>query len=274
MKYPKTITDKNINKVLEALRRPFVDEEVNWRVQQISRNGSAMLLCYVDARAEFNRLDTVLGPHNWQTNLNVNGNKNLAGVGININGNWVWKWDGAGDTAIEAQKGGISDAIKRACVQWGMARHLYDLPTTWVKVQQEKPTGVPECRRVRISAKGTKGWAIAPSIREIQSHLLGPDDLTRHIEDPKKRRIQRFVAVAKCVGISKNDTALLFEAASAPFKVDKGFTGKGVDHPRVASPTQLKIASHRVMKWYEDGEVLDKKEGYMKYLMDNKKGGE
>tara|TARA_R110002110_G_scaffold23201_6_gene88858 strand:+ start:463 stop:1296 length:834 start_codon:yes stop_codon:yes gene_type:complete len=271
MNYPTNITNKNINKVLAALRRPFVDEEVQWRVQRVGRNGSAMILCYVDARAEFNRLDTIVGPHNWQTNIVVSGNKNLAGVGININGDWVWKWDGAGDTAIEAQKGGISDAIKRACVQWGMARHLYDLPMTWVKIYDELPANVPKCRQVYINAKGTKGWAVAPSIRELQAHLLGPDELTRHIEDPKKRRAQRFVEVANALGIPKNDLAFLFEAASAPFKVDTGFTGKGLLSSRVASDMQLKIASHRILKWYDSGEVLDKRNSYMKYLTETKK---
>lgn len=258
-KWPSQIDGKNLHKVLTSLRRPFVDEEVFWRAQTVSKNGSAMLLAYLDSRAVQQRLDDVLGPHNWQTRIKVDGAKNLAGIGILISGEWVWKWDGAGDTAIEGSKGGISDSIKRACVLWGMARHLYDLPTTWAKVESDRPN-VPSCRHVFINdyKKGIKGYAAAPSIREIQAHLISPADAVRHIEDPKTRRVQRFVAVAKALNIPKEEIAPMFEAASAPYKEDQGFTGKGVEHPSKASDKQLMIASHRIIKWFDNGEVFDK----------------
>jgi len=258
-KWPTKIDGKNLNKVLSELRRPFVDEEVFWRAQSVSKNGSAMLLAYVDSRAVQNRLDDVLGPHNWQTRIKVDGTKNLAGIGILVSGEWVWKWDGAGDTAIEGSKGGISDSIKRACVLWGMARHLYDLPTTWSNVEQGKPS-VPACRQVYINdyKKGIKGYATAPSIREIQAHLLSPVDAVRHIEDPKKRRIQRFVAVANALNIPKEEIAMMFEAASCKHTESGGFSGMGVVHPSKASDKQLKIASHRLLKWFDNDEVLEK----------------
>ena len=42
-----------------------------------------------------------------------------------IKGQWISKSDGAGDTSIEGEKGGISDSFKRCCVAWGIARYLY-----------------------------------------------------------------------------------------------------------------------------------------------------
>tara|TARA_R110000787_G_scaffold89251_3_gene189022 strand:+ start:7540 stop:8370 length:831 start_codon:yes stop_codon:yes gene_type:complete len=264
-KWPTKIDEKNLSKVLSNLRRPFVDEEVFWRAQTVSKNGSAMILAYVDSRAVQQRLDDALGPHNWQTSIKVDGPKNLAGIGILINGDWVWKWDGAGDTAIESSKGGISDAIKRACVLWGMARHLYDLPTTWSKVEDNKPN-VPGCRQVFINdyKKGIKGYATAPSIREIQAHLISPADAVRHIEDPKARRIQRFVAVAKALSIPKEEIAVMFEAASCNHSIASGFTGNGVPHPTKASEKQLLIASHRIIKWYDEGLVLERVQEYQR----------
>tara|TARA_R110000851_G_scaffold284617_1_gene438177 strand:- start:1290 stop:1529 length:240 start_codon:yes stop_codon:yes gene_type:complete len=42
-----------------------------------------------------------------------------------MDGEWVWKSDGAGETSIEGEKGGFSDAFKRAAVHFGYARELY-----------------------------------------------------------------------------------------------------------------------------------------------------
>jgi hypothetical protein len=44
---------------------------------------------------------------------------------------WVTKWDGAEETDSESIKGGLSAAMKRAAVQWGIGRYLYDLPEGW-----------------------------------------------------------------------------------------------------------------------------------------------
>ncbi len=49
-------------------------------------------------------------------------------LSIRCDGEWVTKSDGAGDTNIEAEKGGISDALKRAAQKFGIGRYLYYLP--------------------------------------------------------------------------------------------------------------------------------------------------
>lgn len=56
---------------------------------------------------------------------------------------WVTKADGAGDSDVEAEKGAISDALKRAAVKWGIGRYLYDLGNIWVDTE-------PAGRSVRI----------------------------------------------------------------------------------------------------------------------------
>ena len=43
--------------------------------------------------------------------------------------------DGAGDTNYEADKGALSDSFKRSAVMWGIGRHLYELPSVWVKCE-------------------------------------------------------------------------------------------------------------------------------------------
>jgi len=259
--WPQQIDGRNIESKLRELKRPFLDDEIYWRAQTITGskgNARAMILAYVDSRCIQERLDNVLGSQNWQNRISTEGSKNLAGIGIRISGEWIWKWDGAGDTKVEAEKGGISDALKRAAVLWGMARHLYELDTTWCNVSENKPSGVPKHRLVYINdyKKGIKGWCVAPSIKEIQGHLLSVDDLVRDIKDPKSRRLTRFKVVASKTGMEPTgpDIRSLVEAATATFK-DGKFTGKGAPHPGEASDKQIEIGSHRVVKWHEDGVV-------------------
>src|SRR5690606_35602811 len=70
----------------------------------------------------------------------VNG-RTICKLGINVDGAWVWKSDGAGDTQVEAEKGGISDAFKRAAVKWGIGRYLYDLDAPWVPCETREHNG-------------------------------------------------------------------------------------------------------------------------------------
>lgn len=78
------------------------------------------------------------GPGNWKNEYipwEIGTPGVLCGISIYVPRNpeaggyneWVTKWDGAEQTDIEAMKGGLSAAMKRAAVQWGIGRYLYDL---------------------------------------------------------------------------------------------------------------------------------------------------
>ena len=82
-------------------------------------------LSYITARALMERLDRDVGPANWQTRYHEVAGKVCCELGIKIYGEWIWKSDGAGETSIEGEKGGFSDAFKRAGVHFGYARELY-----------------------------------------------------------------------------------------------------------------------------------------------------
>lgn len=80
---------------------------------------------YVTARFCMDRLDQAVGPQNWRNEyLEVKGNL-ICGVSIKVDGEWVTKWDVGTESNFEAEKGNFSDAFKRACVHWGIARELY-----------------------------------------------------------------------------------------------------------------------------------------------------
>jgi len=71
------------------------------------------------------RLDDVFGVGGWQTRYEYIGERIVCYLSCNFGGEWITKADGADDTQIEGAKGGLSDALKRAAVQFGVARYLY-----------------------------------------------------------------------------------------------------------------------------------------------------
>lgn len=123
---------------LEALTHPISEEEVEWRVQRTGvKNGKpwAIIVPYVQSRAIMARLDEAVGPFGWSTHfdhIEHDGKLNfICTLSIkDEDGNRVGKQDGAPATDIESFKGGISDALKRVGVQWGIGRDLYKIRGT------------------------------------------------------------------------------------------------------------------------------------------------
>ena len=119
--------------ILAKLKAPFPADQISWRPGKVSKdNKKGLALAYIDARDVMDRLDEVVGE--WQDSY-----EEIAGrlvCKITING--ITRTDGAGDTAIEGEKGGLSDAFKRAAVKWGIGRYLYRLPAQWVELDQYK----------------------------------------------------------------------------------------------------------------------------------------
>jgi len=93
------------------------------------------VLAYVTNRAIMDRLDEVAGPGNWKNEFREGpGGGVLCGISIRLAGEWITKWDGAENTDIEGVKGGLSGAMKRAAVQWGIGRYLYNLDEGWANI--------------------------------------------------------------------------------------------------------------------------------------------
>lgn len=123
--------------IFERLKAPFDPKVISWRVG--STNGDktkGLALAYIDARDVMNRLDEVVGPERWQDRYEVHGSKTICYLSVlTVDGLWVTKADAAGDSDVEAEKGAISDAFKRAAVKWGIGRYLYDLESPWVELE-------------------------------------------------------------------------------------------------------------------------------------------
>lgn len=148
-----------------ALSKPFAPEDLEWRLQQTFEDKMCgIAVPYVTNRAIQNRLDEVVGPENWYNKyrpwirftVKVRDKEDykkwvekevisqLCGISIYFSDRdrWICKWDGAEMTDIEAVKGGLSDSMKRAAVQWGIGRVLYNMDTVWVNVEKRGKTFV------------------------------------------------------------------------------------------------------------------------------------
>lgn len=133
----------------DDLAAEFPRDAISWRSQSLTKDGDkALALAYIDARDVMRRLDEVVGPENWQDRYEVHGDKTICYLSIKVEQGsfekpyeWVTKADGAGDTQVEAEKGSISDAFKRAAVKWGIGRYLYDIPAPWVPCETYESNG-------------------------------------------------------------------------------------------------------------------------------------
>lgn len=131
------------------LKAPFPVDSLSWRIGNKSnwdrvnnkpkdpnKPVKAQMLVYIDSRDVQDRLDEVcdLCAWTWENDFKeVNGRLvcNLTLKGLNLS---ITRSDGAGDTDFEAEKGGLSDALKRAAVLFGVGRYLYNAKNfnTWI----------------------------------------------------------------------------------------------------------------------------------------------
>ena len=126
----------------QKLQAPFDSSEIEWRIGRSGKKGDkiwATALAYVSNRAIMNRLDEVFGCMNWQNEYKEwHNDSQLCGIKVFDGEDWATKWDGADGTQFESTKGGLSDSMKRAAVQWGIGRYLYKLDETFVETSSSK----------------------------------------------------------------------------------------------------------------------------------------
>lgn len=132
---------KTPEELRQALAAPFSNGDIEWRVSATTQDKTkGLAVPYVTNRAIQNRLDSTLGIDGWQNEFRPwkDGKAQLCGISIYFHEQkqWLTKWDGADDSDFESVKGGLSDSMKRAAVEWGVGRYLYGMTQIWVKIVQ------------------------------------------------------------------------------------------------------------------------------------------
>lgn len=155
--------------MFDRLKAPFPPERISWRVGSTTKDKSkGMALAYVDARDVMERLDEVCGPGGWQCHYPHANGKTVCAISIKVDGEWVSKEDGAGDSDIEAIKGALSDAFKRAAVRWGIGRYLYDIASPWVELEDGKRIKDSEMPKLRAALGGSLATKPTPKPIELK----------------------------------------------------------------------------------------------------------
>lgn len=138
---------------LKRLAEPFPSEDIEWFIGATTREkNKGLAIPFITNRAVQERLDDVCGPDRWRNeykslgereiyeNNQIKDKKSSQMCGISIWSEemheWITKWDGAEESDIEAIKGSLSSAMKRAAVQWGIGRYLYYIESPWVEIEQ------------------------------------------------------------------------------------------------------------------------------------------
>lgn len=180
-----------------ALCYPFQEHEIEWRIQQggISQSGSpwAKVLAYIDSRAIQTRLDDTFGAQRWKNEIRP---VEMAGsvafiqrLSIQLeSGEWIAKEDGAPTTDVEAWKGGISDALKRAAVLFGIGRYLYDLGTSWaVFVDDKNKARYNSAIKAKDGKQTYHAWNPPQMPREFLPNSAKVDNVkTKPVDEPQQ----------------------------------------------------------------------------------------
>jgi len=106
-------------------------DEIEVRVHSLNKGG-AQLLLYKDARADMNILDDAVGPLGWKKEYKRDNANCVVSILNTDTGEWISKEDTGTASNSQAEKGLASDSFKRACVNWGIGRALYDAPNIFI----------------------------------------------------------------------------------------------------------------------------------------------
>lgn len=140
----------------------FPIEDVEFKPQTMSKDGTkALAIAYVDPRAYQRRLDDVVGVANWWVEYRSLGERAIIArititdpeTGLKVIREEVGEFD---DKGLAQWPTASAQAFKRACVTLGLGRYLYDLPQTWVSVENRRITD-GELNRLRAQLAKAQG---------------------------------------------------------------------------------------------------------------------
>jgi hypothetical protein len=132
-------------KVRQELLAPIPPEEIGWK-PQVTRDDSALMVAYVDARWVAERLDEATGG-DWHFEWDylgadsgsvvVKGRLTVCGIVREDVG------EHPASDKIDPFKSAVSDALKRTAVLFGVGRELYRMESQWIKWDSAKKRPMP-----------------------------------------------------------------------------------------------------------------------------------
>ena len=203
--------------VIERLSALFPASEVKSFPLSVSKKEpwKGLVAFYIDNRAVQQRLDdTCVWRNEYKEDPRSTGSI-LCGISVLVDHGgslqWITRWDGADNSDIEATKGGLSGSMRRAAVQWGIGRYLYEVPSTWQPMKAPLGNGKPQyfVNEPRMPARFLPSADRARGI--AQSKLPEPE----HEETTSEPKKPASKAKAKKTEVEKNQ---LTASQTAKFK--------------------------------------------------------
>lgn len=125
---------------LTRLAARFPAADVEWKVIESSVRDNKPIVSvapFLDARSIMERLDQIVGPGGWTTDVKAAPNSLdgvVYGLSLCLNGQWITKYDGAdippltGGRQADRTKSALTMGLRRAAMLWGVGRYLWALP--------------------------------------------------------------------------------------------------------------------------------------------------
>jgi hypothetical protein len=174
---PHDASEPDWRRIERELAEPFDPADVDFRQQgKALPNTNVQLLAYIDARTVQDRLDAVLGIEHWTydwTPIGIDSKGEIVSVKATLTIHGISKSDVGSASNIEGDKGAVSGGLKRAAVQWGIGRYLYDLPTSWQKADEHgriPPAAITALRSRLPAPKMEKESPALPEPTPIRKH--------------------------------------------------------------------------------------------------------
>lgn len=123
-----------LDELMAAFAKPFEPKDLLWRIGQKSKKNldkpKATALVYVQVPIIIKRFNDLVGGFwkVWYGVHPVHKSSAMGTIAIKIAGDWVERQDAGSDSNVEKEKGGISDALKRAARNWGVGLFLWEFP--------------------------------------------------------------------------------------------------------------------------------------------------
>ncbi len=187
---------------LAKLKEPFPAEDIEWRMQKTGlKNGKPWGLClaYVTSRAIMDRLDEVVGAEFWCNSFDPGPDGGiLCGITIFVDDRFpMTKFDGAENTKVEEVKGGLSSAMKRAGVQWGIGRYLYKLTANFADFSDNgRFSSKIDGKWFKWNPPLLPVWALPSTVKPAQN-LSKAVPFCKPVESPKPKSVAKRVEIQK-----------------------------------------------------------------------------
>lgn len=246
----------------KKLAEPFAAEDIEWRIAERGKKGDgqwAKVLAYVTNRAIMDRFDNVCGPENWKNEFQQIPGAFLCGLSVRIGDEWVTKWDGAQESQVEATKGGISGAMKRAAVHWGVGRYLYILEGGWANIHEggshyagkDDKKGLPA---MKWDPPALPSWAVpagTPTQPKTAAHQA--DTSATGAASPREAINARIVSALRAYGCKTvREAELTVKQFSAMPASDKYPAREGVTDYHKLTDGQAKVLADKLEKAAKD----------------------